>query len=273
MVAVPEGGFDPYSFEIPERKKRVRSRKKDEPHSLVKAAYNYLRRCGRLHAPIASISVQDTVFECPEWAIRRALTLLVKDGILRGPEPVQKEDSLGRPVAFDLGASASVHISSWHSSTHSVIWIEGEWRECHYYSYEGLLRRAKAAESLSRGVRKAAVRKQAGRERRRSRFRVMEVPDTGKSRTGILREYARTLKPVRWDGMAFFPVPGPAFDELMRWRDSFPSQEEEDEARRKRENVKCARCGVMVPRNKDARRRYHSRQQCNVIVVEKVMSA
>jgi len=212
----------------------------------------------------------------PDWAVRRALAKLVKDGVLMGPVPVPKTRK-GEAVWYRCVIGARE--SGW------LTWAEGHWRRWHTnLSQRWLVRMAKRERNeAARRARPRMVADTARWDRKKHpRMPPMKtVPGSrppSTSKTASLREFMRAMPTVQWDGMAYYPLAGAPMDELLAWRSSLPRAEVDQPpsyrtrpSSRKPKSAKCPRCGNVFQCSVGRLKIVHRKAECNVLIVTRVM--
>lgn len=264
MSRIPAVGLDPDEYEPSERKRPSGSKPGSSKRKQIDLAYDF----ARMHVNLENMTVPGRISSLgggyfPPWAMRRAYMALVKEGILRGPEPAPKRKG-GEPIWYHLHVGGREY-SEW------VAWAEGAWRSYSgYLSNRYLLHRANQTRAEIRRSNKRLAQESwmARRTKVRIRFRPVEKPVPPESQRARVERFFRSLKKVDWDGMVFFPVPGPAMEALKSWREEqHAAARAHDEERRE-----CSRCGGSFPRQSWVGKKAHPVDECNVFIVTRIMT-
>jgi hypothetical protein len=233
---------DPYDFVVRERPRDGGGRDGGGPPDLVEDAYRHARLFLDLDFPFSASGRAPFNVEgyFPEWVVERALAKMVKDGVIRGPSPVPRTKR-GKGVLYHLCNESGKMV---------VMWAEGRWRILSSCWVTDLRFRAKRQYNLDRRIARRHL-----------------LPP-GKSKTLMVKDYARSLRAADWDGLAYFPVKGKAMDELISWR---------ERTRRTVPDVgpltECPRCGVTVPGRKEDMRVLHPKGKCNLLIITRIMES
>jgi hypothetical protein len=240
---------DPYDFVV---RSRSSPRGMDEPPSpadVVEEAYGRARMFLDLSHPFSSSGWAPTTVldQIPRWVMERALSKLVKEGVLRGPETAPRKKE-GKPAIYNVR-----NLERWDL----VVWAEGAWRSLPSQWHTDFRRLAKAKDNRTR--------------RCRGYRRGVMLPKPvlpGRSKTLMVKDYVRALPAVDWDGMAYFPVEGRAMDELLEWR-----ERQRKTPREAGPSTECERCGLLIPGERQNMRVLHPRSQCNLLIITRVMGS
>jgi hypothetical protein len=279
MSGIPAVGLDPDDYEPAGRSRRGRTEAGASRKKQVDEADIFVRMTLNLRGPIVPADragLGSATF--PDWAVRRAVMRLVKEGVLRGPAPAPKTAG-GKPVWYH-------YISRYGDS---VVWAEGAWRRTYFHFPSDRSIRAVANEprKTARKNNREAPSENAWQTRQTraagvfhgvhpSRNRKLERPMPSMSMRARVREFFRRLPAVDWDGMAYFPVPGPALDAVLAWRGSRstaggterpPAKLELPEEERKT----CRRCGASFPKRWWHGKRNHELKECNLLLAKRIM--
>jgi hypothetical protein len=264
MSRIPAIGLDPDEYEPRGRARSSVSRPGRSKRKQVDFAYDF----ARMHVDLDRMTVPGRISSLgggyfPPWAMRRAYMALVKEGILRGPEPVPKRKER-EPIWYHL------HVGG-RESSEWVAWAEGAWRSNpSYLSHKYLRRRANRMKADIRRSNKRLDRdlRVAKEVKVRAKFLPVQKPVPLESQRARVERFYRSLEKVEWDGMVFFPVPGPAMDALKAWRD-----EQHASARaHAEERRECPRCGGSFLRASWVGKKAHSLDECNFLVVTRIMT-
>ncbi len=281
-------GPDPDEFEPRERPRGRSTTVGASREKQVVLAYDFVRARLDLERPFMPVRQPGLGSpDHPDWAVERAISRLLKEGVIRGPAPVPKTKN-GQYVFYRYDKHGSRRR---HNPMTSVVWAEGAWRSAYWaLSPSMIITRANSARNTARRHNREVPRENAFQIQQTrsnsifhginpSRHRAMEVPIPSRSLTARVREYLRSLPVVDWDGMAYFPVPGPAMDAVLAWRSSLPVAEAVRDPRGGPGATKddgpvgktCWRCGAFLQLAYWRNRRNHALKECNLALASRIM--
>jgi hypothetical protein len=269
---------DPEDVDVPRSRLKV-TKPGGSRERLAEAAYDFVR--SRMLTDIPTIPARSDDYGSPHhqpWAIQRAFDRLVTEGVLSGPVLMPKRKD-GKMVWYHYSTGPGELYSM-----NGIVWAEGAWRMTHFQMTDRMIKeRANWPRKMARAKNKRVQRDydfQTARHRadgmwkgiHPARTRPVEARVPSMSQIARVREYFRSIAPVDWDGMAYLPVPGPALDAVIAWKASLPRPPRPTRERPVREVRTCRRCGGAFPRSHWIKRRAHSIDECNVLIVTRVMT-